>query len=162
MVNAEWQKDRIVLTPTNLYMEYILLSYNNYLKDKLEDIEITYGELTYIYNIKFFPSISQRELAEILYVSEANVAKMVKKLVKKGIVEKRKDDNNKSRNVLRLTDKGEELFVKINVITCGWEREITKNLSNEEFFNFKEQLYDMIKESTELKWSNLYIVPPLK
>lgn len=162
MVNAEWQKDRIVFTPTNLYMEYILLSYNNYLKNKLEDIEITYGELTYIYNIKFFPSISQRELAEILYVSEANVAKMVKKLVKKGIVEKRKDDNNKSRNVLRLTDKGEELFVKINVITCGWEREITKNLSNDEFFNFKEQLYDMIKESTELKWSNLYIVPPLK
>lgn len=162
MVNAEWQKDRIVFTPTNLYMEYILLSYNNYLKDKLEDIEITYGELTYIYNIKFFPSISQRELAEILYVSEANVAKMVKKLVKKGIVEKRKDESNKSRNVLRLTDKGEELFVKINVITCGWEREITKNLSNDEFFNFKEQLYDMIKESTELKWSNLYIVPPLK
>ena len=162
MVDEEWQKDRIIFTPTNLYMEYILLSYNNYLKNKLEDIEITYGELTYIYNIKFFPSISQRELAEILYVSEANVAKMVKKLVKKGIVEKRKDDNNKSRNVLRLTDKGEELFVKINVITCGWEREITKNLSNDEFFNFKEQLYDMIKESTELKWSNLYIVPPLK
>ncbi len=151
MVDAEWQKDRIVLTPTNLYMEYILLSYNNYLKDKLEDIEITYGELTYIYNIKFFPSISQRELAEILFVSEANVAKMVKKLVKKGIVEKRKDENNKSRNILRLTEKGEELFVKVNLITCGWEREITKNLSNEEFFKFKEQLYDLIKQSTELE-----------
>lgn len=151
MVNAEWQKDRIIFTPTNLYMEYILLSYNNYLKNKLEDIEITYGELTYIYNIKFFPSISQRELAEILFVSEANVAKMVKKLVKKGIVEKRKDESNKSRNVLRLTNKGEELFVKINVITCGWEREIAKNLSNEEFFTFKEQLYDIIKESTALE-----------
>ena len=151
MVSEEWQKDRIVLTPTNLYMEYILLSYNNYLKDKLEDIEITYGELTYIYNIKFFPSISQRELAEILFVSEANVAKMVKKLVKKGIVEKRKDENNKSRNILRLTEKGEELFVKVNLITCGWEMEITKNLSNEEFFKFKEQLYDLIKQSTEIK-----------
>ena len=151
MVDTEWQKDRIVLTPTNLYMEYILLSYNNYLKDKLEDIEITYGELTYIYNIKFFPSISQRELAEILFVSEANVAKMVKKLVNKEIVEKRKDENNKSRNILRLTEKGEELFVKVNLITCGWEREITKNLSNEEFFKFKEQLYDLIKQSTEIK-----------
>ena len=151
MVDTEWQKDRIVLTPTNLYMEYILLSYNNYLKDKLEDIEITYGELTYIYNIKFFPSTSQRELAEILFVSEANVAKMVKKLVKKGIVEKRKDENNKSRNILRLTEKGEELFVKVNLITCGWEREITKNLSNEEFFKFKEQLYDLIKQSPEIK-----------
>ncbi|WP_407374764.1 MarR family winged helix-turn-helix transcriptional regulator [Methanobrevibacter sp.] len=149
--NSNWQKDRIVLTPTNLYMEYILLSYNNFLKDKLNDVEITYGELTYIYNIKFFPLISQRELAEILFVSEANVAKMVKKLVRKGIVEKKKDENNKSRNVLKLTDNGEELFVKINIITCGWEREITKNLSNDEFFKFKEQLYDFVKESTELK-----------
>lgn len=52
MVDVNWENDRIVLTPTNLYMEYILLSYNNYLKEKLDDIEITYGELTYIYNIK--------------------------------------------------------------------------------------------------------------
>jgi DNA-binding MarR family transcriptional regulator len=76
---------------------------------------------------------------------------MVKKLVNKEIVEKRKDENNKSRNILRLTEKGEELFVKVNLITCGWEREITKNLSNEEFFKFKEQLYDLIKQSTEIK-----------
>ena len=116
MVDVNWENDRIVLTPTNLYMEYILLSYNNYLKEKLDDIEITYGELTYIYNIKYFPSISQRQLSETLYVSEANVAKMVKKLVNKGLVEKKKDENNKSRNILNLTRKGEELFVKINII----------------------------------------------
>ena len=83
MVDVNWENDRIVLTPINLYMEYILLSYNDFLKKKLTDIEITYGELTYIYNIKFYPSISQRELSETLFVSEANVAKMVKKLVKK-------------------------------------------------------------------------------
>ena len=100
MVDVNWENDRIVLTPINLYMEYILLSYNDFLKKKLTDIEITYGELTYIYNIKFYPSISQRELSETLFVSEANVAKMVKKLVKKGLVEKKKDESNKSRNIL--------------------------------------------------------------
>ena len=75
MVDVNWENDRIVLTPINLYMEYILLSYNDFLKKKLTDIEITYGELTYIYNIKFYPSISQRELSETLFVSEANFAK---------------------------------------------------------------------------------------
>ena len=134
MADVNWENDRIVLTPINLYMEYILLSYNNYLKNNLNDVEITYGELTYIYNIKFYPSISQRELSETLFVSEANVAKIVKKLVKKGLVEKRKDENNKSRNILTLTDKGEEVFVKVNVLTCAWERKITKSLSNEKFF----------------------------
>ncbi len=150
MENINWQNDRIILTPTNLYMEYILLSYNNFLKEKLDDVQITYGELTYIYNIKFFPGISQRELAETLYVSEANVAKMVKKLVKKGLIEKRKDEKNKSRNILFLTKNGEEAFVKINVLTCGWERKITKNLPNDKFFEFKEILYELTKQSADL------------
>lgn len=150
MVDVNWENDRIVLTPTNLYMEYILLSYNNYLKEKIDDIEITYGELTYIYNIKYFPSISQRQLSETLYVSEANVAKMVKKLVNKGLVEKKKDENNKSRNILNLTRKGEELFVKINIITCGWEREITKNMPNDKYFEFKNNLYEITKTSADL------------
>ncbi|WP_407415044.1 MarR family transcriptional regulator [Methanobrevibacter sp.] len=150
MVEVNWKEDRIILTPINLYMEYVLLSYNNYLKDKLDDVSITYGELTYIYNIKYYPLISQRELAETLFVSEANVAKMVKKLVKKGLVKKQKDEKNKSRNVLSLTDKGEELFVKINVLTCGWERKITKNLSNEDLFDLKEKLYMLTHESVDL------------
>lgn len=150
MVNIDWETDRIVFTPTNLYMEYILLSYNNFLKENLDDVQITYGELTYIYNIKFYPGISQRELAETLFVSEANIAKMVKKLVNKGLVEKRKDENNKSRNILFLTDKGEEVFIKINVLTCVWERKITKKLSNDKYFEFKEILYELSKESADL------------
>ncbi|MBQ2637188.1 MAG: winged helix-turn-helix transcriptional regulator [Methanobrevibacter sp.] len=150
MVDVNWENDRIVLTPTNLYMEYILLSYNNFLKEKLNDIEITHGELTYIYNIKFFPSISQRELSETLFVSEANVAKMVKKLVNKGLVEKKKDENNKSRNILTLTDKGEEVFVKVNVLTCAWEREITSSMSNDKYFEFKDTLFELTKKSADL------------
>lgn len=150
MVNINWKNDRIVLTPINLYMEYMLLSYNNYLKKNLKNVKITYGELTYIYSIKYYPSVSQRELAEVLFVSEANVAKMIKKLVNKGLVQKTKDENNKSRNILTLTEKGEEVYVKVNVLTCGWERSLTKDLSNNEFFDFKEKLYQLTKNSVDL------------
>lgn len=150
MVKIDWKSDRIIFTPTNLYMEYILLSYNSFLKENLDEVQITYGELTYIYNIKYYPGISQRDLAETLFVSEANVAKMVKKLVGKGLVEKRKDENNKSRNILFLTEKGEETFVKINVLTCAWERKITRKLSNEKLFEFKEILYELSKESADM------------
>ena len=150
MNDIDWKNDRIIITPINLYMEYLLLSYNDYLLNKLKDIEITHGELTYIYNIKYFSTISQRELAEKLYVSEANVTKMIKKLVNKDLVKKTKDETNKSRNLLSLTDKGEELFDKINIITCGWERDITKNFSNEEYFDFKQKLYILVKESVNL------------
>ncbi|MBE6505694.1 MAG: winged helix-turn-helix transcriptional regulator [Methanobrevibacter millerae] len=150
MIEEKWNDNRIILTPINLYMEYVLLTYNNYLKEKLDDVSITHGELTYIYNIKYYPLISQRELAETLFVSEANVAKMIKKLVQKGLVKREKDKNNKSRNILSLTEKGEEIFVKINVLTCAWERDITKKLSNEDFFDLKQKLYLLTQESADL------------
>lgn len=150
MVDENWKKDRIMFTPLNLYMEYILLSYNNYLKDHLEDVDITYGELTYIYSVKYYGPSSQREMAQRLYVSEANVAKMIKKLVNKGLVEKHKDENNKSRNLVSLTDKGEETFVKISVLTCGWERQITKELSNEKYTDLKDVMYQLSLESADL------------
>lgn len=147
MVDTNWNDDRILLTPVNLYFEYLLLQYNNYLKDKLEDVQITHGELTYIYNIKYYDNVSQKDIAENLLVSEANVAKMVKKLVDKGLVVKTKDENNKSRNILSLTEKGEEIFVKINIFTCGWERNITKNLTNNEYYDLKQKLYKITEES---------------
>ena len=147
MVDTNWNDDRILLTPVNLYFEYLLLQYNNYLKDKLEDVQITHGELTYINNIKYYDNVSQKDIAENLLVSEANVAKMVKKLVDKGLVVKTKDENNKSRNILSLTEKGEEIFVKINIFTCGWERNITKNLTNNEYYDLKQKLYKITEES---------------
>ena len=75
---------------------------------------------------------------------------MIKKLVKKGIVEKQKDETNKSRNILKLTPKGEEVFVKINVLTCAWERDITKQFTNNEFFELKEKLYKITEKSADL------------
>lgn len=150
MVKANWNDDRIALTPINLYMEYVLLSYNNYLKNNLNDVDITHGELTYIYAIKFYQNSSQRDIAELYFVSEANVAKMVNKLVKKGLVKKEKDENNKSRNILSLTEKGEEVFVKINLLTYKWERKITKKMTNDEFFELKEKLYQITEESIDI------------
>ena len=150
MVDGNWKKDRIIFTPLNLYMEYIILSYNNYLKDHLDDVDITYGELTYIYSVKYYGPSSQREMAKRLYVSEANVAKMIKKLVNKGLVEKRKDENNKSRNLVSLTDKGKEVFVKVSVLTAGWERQITREFTNDKYADLKKVMYQLSLESADL------------
>ena len=136
MVDENWKKDRIMFTPLNLYMEYILLSYNNYLKDYLEDVDITYGELTYMYSVKYYGPSSQREMAQRLYVSEANVAKMIKKLVNKGLVEK--------------TCCTALSIVKVSVLTAGWERKITKEFSNDKYADLKKVMYHLSVESADL------------
>lgn len=51
------------------------------LKNNFENI--TPRDFTYLVNIFYNPNISQRELADLLIVSEANVGQIVKRLEKK-------------------------------------------------------------------------------
>lgn len=150
MVKSDWEDDRILFTPTNLYMEYVLLSYHNFLKENMDDFSITPGELTYIYNIKYFGSISQSDLANKLYVSQANIAKMIKKLEGKGFVKREIDSKNKSRKILSLTAAGEDIFIKVHLLTSQWERDITKKLPNDDLIKFKKVLYLLTQESANL------------
>lgn len=151
MVNANWEKDRILLTPSNLYMEYILLRYNNFLKEKLENIPITHGELTYIYHINYMGSISQTDLADLLWVSQANVTKMVKKLEKKGFLKREQDEKKKCKKIISLTENGREVYEQINQITLEWENDLSKIIPPEDFKRFKLILYTLADQSTVYK-----------
>ena len=51
---------------------------------------------------------------------------------------------------VKCVRKGDDVFVKINVLTCGWERKITKELSNDDLFDLKEKLYLLTHESADL------------
>ncbi len=67
-------------TPLTAYMEFILLNYNNFLKNHLKNSDISNREFLYLFNIFYNKEISQKDLADLMYVSEANVTKIVKKL----------------------------------------------------------------------------------
>ena len=82
-------ESKIEYTPKVLVMEYILLKYHNFLKSKLEDKNLSRGDLVFLYNIFYHEPLSQRELAELLFVSEAYVTKMLKKLEKRNILKEK-------------------------------------------------------------------------
>lgn len=149
MVDAGWDKERILITPLTLYMEYINLKYDAFLKEKLKDLDITTGDLTYLINIFYHEKLSQRQLADILYVSEANVAKILKRLEKKGYIERVKDENNKSRKLINLTEKGNLTTYSLIKITYEWENKITDNFTDKEVSNLKEVLYELTQNSAD-------------
>ena len=142
-------EERMPFTPLTFYMEYLLLRYNNYLKEKLNDVDITQGEITFIYNIFYHKSLSQRELAEALFVSEANVTKMLKKLEKKGYIERKTDENKLSKKIVFLSKKGELLVHQILKLTYEWEAKITEILDDDENETFKELLQDITIHSID-------------
>ena len=149
MIEAGWDEERIQHTPLTLYMEYINLKHQNFIKERIKDLDITPGGFTYLINIYYHENLSQRQLADILYVSEANVAKIVKKLEKNGYIERIPDEVNKSRKILKLTDKGLETTCSLVKMTWEWEVKITKYFSEVQVNKLKEVLYDLIQESAE-------------
>ena len=142
--------ERMPFTPITFYMEYVLLRYNNYLKNKLTNFDITPGEITFIYNILYYKSLSQRELANLLFVSESYVTKILKKLEKKGYIVRKVDENNSSKKIVSLSQKGELLVHQILKLTYEWETLFTQSLSDAEKDKFKENLHKITINSMEL------------
>ncbi len=140
---------KIKYTPKTLYMEYILINYYNFLKEKLEDKHITQGELTFLYNIYYHESISQRELADLLFVSEAYVTKILKKLEKKEYIKRKIDEKNKSKKMIYLSEKGRTLTSDFLKITHEWEKKLTKSLDYIEDDKLSKLLYDLAYNTIE-------------
>lgn len=142
--------ERMPFTPLTFYMEYVLLRYNNYLKNKLRNFDITQGEITFIYNIFYYKSLSQRELANLLFVSEAYVTKILKKLEKKGYIVRKIDEKNSSKKIVSLSENGELLVHQILKLTYEWETLFTQSLTDVEKDKFKENLHKITINSMEL------------
>lgn len=137
-------------TPLTVYMEYILLNYNNFLKNHLKDSDISTRDFLYLINIFFNKGISQKDLADLMYVSEANITKIVKKLEKKGYVVKNKDEKNKSRNLLFLSKKGELIVYQLVKLSIEWETKLTEAYDVDKRDDIKDLFYEFSENSVDI------------
>ena len=140
MADLNFDYERIMFTPALLYIDYINLHFKYYLKKNHEDI--TPYDFTYLANIFYNPNCSQKDLAELLFVSESNVAQIIKRLEKNGLVKRDVYEKNKSRRILNLTEKGKEICFKLLKEAYEGETKFFENYSPEDVEIFKKMLYD--------------------
>ena len=150
MVNVDWEDNRVLSTPVSLYIEYIYLMHNSFIKSKLRDFNITEGEFTYLVNIFYNDAMSQRQLADLLFVSQANVTKMLKKLDGKELIKRVKDKDNHSKKLIHLTEKGKSTTFYLLNLTFSWETRLMDSYSDAEIQNFKKMLFDLAQVSVDL------------
>lgn len=145
MSNLNFEDERILITPMLLYMDYVNLQFNKYLKESYPDI--TPRDFTYLVNIMYHQDISQKELSEMLFVSESNVTQIIKRLEKNGFVSREVSKENKSKKILKLTDKGKVTLFSILKDIFEWEGKFEENYSGEEIELVKRVLYDYADKS---------------
>ncbi|WP_458405304.1 MarR family transcriptional regulator [Methanobrevibacter sp.] len=148
MSNLNFDDERISFTPAILYIDYINLQFNNYLKKNYKGI--TPRDFTYLVNIFYHQNISQRELADLLFVSEANVAQIIKRLEKNEYIERVLDENNRCRKNLNLTEKGKIILFKLLKDIYEKENVFFEKFGGEDSANnFKKLLYEYSEESID-------------
>jgi len=77
---------------------------------EFRDIELARGQYLYLVRIAENPGIIQEELSELLKVDRSTVARSVKKLEAKGLVQQKAAKDNKKNKEWFVTEKGETLY----------------------------------------------------
>ena len=77
---------------------------------EFRDIDLARGQYLYLVRIAENPGIIQEELSELLKVDRSTVARSVKKLEAKGLVQQKAAKDNKKNKEWFVTEKGETLY----------------------------------------------------
>lgn len=126
----------------------IYKSYKNYLIHQLTELEVTPGQIPFILELMHSKSTYQSDLTEKLFLSRAVTAKTLKKLDEKHIIERRIAGDNRRKNKVWLTEKGEKIASKIDKIEKNWDKELLKNL-DENAVQIKKILEALAKNSLD-------------
>ena len=132
--------------PIILYIDYINIEYQKFLNEKFDDI--TPRDFSYLINIYYNPNLSQRELSNMLIVSEANAGQIIRRLEKNNLVKRGYDEKNKSRRIINLTDKGQTFVLSLLEASRKWESKFFENYSREDEIKFRDMISDYYKIST--------------
>ena len=122
--------------PVFYFINYINVIHDNYLKEHFRDIAPR--DFTYLSSIYYHNGISQKELADLLYVSESNVAQIIKRLENNGFV---KREVVKGKKILCLTEEGDLAFSSLLDLIVDFESKLFKDYSAED----KEKFMEMIR-----------------
>ncbi|WP_406535905.1 MarR family winged helix-turn-helix transcriptional regulator [Methanobrevibacter sp.] len=105
----------------------------------------------YLMEIHKCKNLSQDDLANIFGQSKGTIAKALRKLEDKEYVERKIDDNNRRKYILKTTKKGEELAILLKKDLKEWEKKVGIDKLDE---NTKIQLIKIARKSEEILKDN--------
>lgn len=115
---------------------------------EFRDIDLARGQYLYLVRIKENPGIIQEALSDLLKVDRSTVARSVKKLEEKGLIEQRAAVDNRKNKEWFVTEKGESLYPFILAEHRYSENSALKGFSREEARELESLLIRVRKNIT--------------
>jgi DNA-binding MarR family transcriptional regulator len=111
--------------------------------------ELTSLQFSVLNEVRAQPGIDQRTLGERIALDKSTTADLVARLVRRGLLERTRDEFDARRNVLRLTDAGMQAHTATLPSAQRTQRRLLARLSAEERATFKRLLGVVIDASPD-------------
>lgn len=129
--------------PTSPLVSLIHRKQTTYINDKLKDVNLSSGLYPLLINAYKNEGISQEELASRVHVNESTITRNLDKLEKKGLITRTPE---KRKKIIQVTSEGRKIAQKVLDYDEKWDDIIRKNLTDEEFQDFKKSLIKICED----------------
>ena len=127
------------------FVEELMSDYGTYYESNLKEDELTLKEYSILLKIRYEEVTSQHDLVKMFKVSNAYIAKILRKYEEKQYIVRNEDSENRRKKIVKITKEGIEKTDKLIEIITNWEEEITCNLTDDEILILKKILLKCIK-----------------
>ena len=110
-----------------------------------EGFDVTPEQLSVMVMLREREGMNQRRLGEKSFKDRPNMTRIVRLLVRKGLIERRADEKNRKANLLFLTDAGREILVRIAPIIVRTWKSRYAGLGPEEIESFRKTLKHIVE-----------------
>ena len=110
----------------------VLLRLARELRKETEQLGVTSRQVTLLWLIRGNPSLSLRELATEERISPPALSGHVARLEKAGLIERVRDEGDRRRVDLTLTDEGERLLKRVRARRTTWLADRLRGLNDDE------------------------------
>lgn len=129
--------------PTVPFISIIYREHAKYINEKVKDKKLSSGLFPLLIKIYENEGIIQNQLAQSFHLNESTITRNLKKLEKKGFIERIPEKRTKK---IEVTDKGAKTAQKVMYYDEEWDNKIKEIIGQDEYDNFKNTLRKISEE----------------
>ena len=137
----------VIISESLNNLRILVRSFEAHFRKDMGAIDVNIGEIPVLLAIYTNEGLNQIDLVRKFHVTEANISKTTKNLLKKGLIIKKVDVENNTKKLLFLTDKGQEVCNHLLEIFQDWKDELKGDISRDELIAFAATLDKIAKNA---------------
>ena len=134
--------------------EFLIMKLNDIcmvsLNRKLKEMDLTINQANFLVVINTEECLPQSYISQLLNIRGGSVTKALKRLESKDLVEISPNPENKSKNIVKITDKGRKASQEFKNTINEIENEIFKDYESDDIEKLKITLRDLSRKYFEL------------